>query len=82
MTLKADIDKLLEKSKEIIPAETLALMEAYTERLHQSGILDKILKVGDKAPDFTLFDAHGEQIASMDLLAQGPLVVSFYRGGW
>ncbi|PFG34438.1 peroxiredoxin-like family protein [Sanguibacter antarcticus] len=38
--------------------------------------------VGDHAPDFTLPDATGAAVHLADLLAAGPVVVSFYRGGW
>jgi peroxiredoxin len=40
------------------------------------------LKAGDKAPDFVLNDADGKPVASRDLRAKGPLVLSFYRGVW
>jgi peroxiredoxin len=40
------------------------------------------LKAGDTAPSFALNDANGNAVASSALLAQGPLVVSFYRGVW
>ena len=40
------------------------------------------LAVGDVAPDFTLDDAVGKPVALSDLLAQGPVVVTFYRGEW
>ena len=82
MSLKADIDNLIAQSSERIPPEIQGLMAADTERLKQSGIEDNSLKAGDKAPSFTLPNAKGEQISSADLLAKGPLVLSFYRGGW
>jgi hypothetical protein len=34
------------------------------------------------APSFTLFNQDHIQVASADLLRQGPLVVSFFRGHW
>ena len=40
------------------------------------------LRVGDRAPAFTLPDARGGDIALADLLAGGPVVLVFYRGGW
>ncbi|MGO8874044.1 MAG: peroxiredoxin-like family protein [Acidimicrobiales bacterium] len=40
------------------------------------------LAVGDTAPDFTLSDAIGNQVALADLLGRGPVVVTFYRGEW
>ena len=38
--------------------------------------------VGDELPPFTLPDDGGRLVASADLLANGPLVVSFNRGNW
>ena len=40
------------------------------------------LKVGDKAPDFTLPNVRGESVSLSDILAKGPAVVAFYRGAW
>lgn len=33
-------------------------------------------------PDFLLPNAEGRLVGSAELLAQGPLVVTFFRGGW
>ncbi|SHJ19238.1 Peroxiredoxin [Mesonia phycicola] len=40
------------------------------------------IKIGEKAPEFKLPNAKGEQIVLSSLLAQGPVVVTFYRGSW
>jgi peroxiredoxin len=50
--------------------------------LTDSGIAQNTLPVGAKAPEFTLPDQNGNQISSADLLAKGPIVVSFFRGRW
>jgi AhpC/TSA family len=43
---------------------------------------NKVLQVGDRAPDFTLPDAStGEMVSLEDLLGQ-PLVIQFGRGTW
>jgi peroxiredoxin len=47
-----------------------------------SGQAERALKVGDKAPSFDLPDQDGSVVSSADLLKQGPVVVSFYRGVW
>lgn len=57
-------------------------MHRATAGLIASGAADKALKVGDKAPDFALNDPQGNAVSSAELLAQGPLVVTFYRGVW
>jgi peroxiredoxin Q/BCP len=36
------------------------------------------LKVGDKAPDFTLPDTEGKPVTLSRLLAQGPVILAFY----
>lgn len=40
------------------------------------------MAVGDKAPNFTLPDAKGQQVSLASLLEQGPVVLTWYRGGW
>ena len=82
MSLKEDIDKLKEQSSRNIPEETLALMLTDTERLKQSGIVEKSLKAGEKAPSFSLPNVNGEIVSLEELLAGGPVVLNFYRGGW
>jgi len=57
-------------------------MRRATEELIASGAAARALKAGDRAPEFALKDASGREIASRELLAKGPLVVTFYRGVW
>lgn len=40
------------------------------------------IKIGQTAPGFELPDAAGESISLDDLLAKGPVVLTFYRGSW
>ncbi len=59
--------------------------KAYTrlvEWLRKTDVASGALKVGDTAPDFLLPDPHGRLHSSEHLRGEGPLVVSFYRGGW
>ena len=46
------------------------------------GIKQQALKIGDRAPSFALFNQDHMQVVSNDLLREGPLVVSFFRGHW
>lgn len=71
--------------KEVLPQIPEAVREVLvrtTEDQVKSGIANKALKVGDKAPDFTLPNVRGESVSLAKLLAKGPVVVAFYRGSW
>lgn len=50
--------------------------------LREADVVSHALQVGDTAPDFLLPDEEGRLHSSKYLRAQGPLVISFYRGGW
>lgn len=62
--------------------EAIETMHRATAELKATGIESRALKVGDRAPEFRLFNQDHVEVASADLLRQGPLVVSFFRGHW
>ena len=82
MNLKQRLEALRKASETRIPAEAQAIMHRATEDLRRSGIVDSVLRVNEKAPNFELLNQRGEQVRSEALLAKGPLIVSFYRGVW
>lgn len=65
-----------------VPPSVIETMRRATAELKASGAAQRALKLGDKAPAFTLEDADGNEVRSADLLRQGPLIASFYRGVW
>jgi hypothetical protein len=82
MSLAAQLEAMKQKAKEKIPAETLAKMQEAVDELRNSGILEKALAAGSTVPVFELPDEHDEPVSSTNLLADGPLVLTFYRGSW
>ena len=62
--------------------EAIEIMHRATTELKATGIEARVLKVGDYAPNFRLFNQDHVQLDSTDLLRNGPLVVSFFRGHW
>ena len=62
--------------------EALDIMHRATAELIESAQAQRARKAGDVAPEFALLDPDGKPVSSRDLLAQGPLVLSFYRGVW
>jgi hypothetical protein len=65
-----------------VPHEAIEKMHRATAELKASGIEARALKVGDRAPSFTLFNQNHVEVSSSDLLRQGPLLISFFRGHW
>lgn len=82
MLLAAELDAFRGAFMTKAPAEIRAAMERADSELLASGILDRALKSGDTAPDFTLPSSDGQIVSLKDLLKSGPVVLSFYRGGW
>ena len=62
--------------------EVIETMHRATAELKESGAETRALKIGDRAPSFTLFNQDHLQVASNDLVREGPLVISFFRGHW
>ena len=82
MGLQEKLDEYKKSFLEKAPPETVEVMQRATEDLKNSGILDKVLKAGESAPEFSLPDENGNLVELKGLLAQGSAVVSFYRGQW
>ncbi len=82
MSLQATLDTMRSSFESKLPPEIVNTMHDAAEALVQSGIMDRVLKVGDRIPQFSLPDHSGHMVGSADLLSKGPLVVGFYRGTW
>ncbi|MEM9338385.1 MAG: peroxiredoxin-like family protein [Bacteroidota bacterium] len=65
-----------------IPKEKYEVMQTSTRQLQEVKLAEGALKTGQKLPEFELPNVHGKNIKSADLLQEGTLVISFYRGGW
>lgn len=66
----------------VISPERLKIMDEATSALVRSGLRSTAVKEGDRVDDFILMDAHGRPVQLQQLLETGPVVVTFYRGGW
>ncbi len=82
MNLQQAIDQQKSQTAAKAPREVLQTMQQATQSLKDAGIENNASKVGDKAPDFTLPNVKNEDIRLSDALKKGPVVLSFYRGGW
>ncbi|WP_328829009.1 AhpC/TSA family protein [Streptomyces sp. NBC_00252] len=81
-TLNAELRTFYEARQQQIPAEIREVMQRASQELADSGQADRALATGAQAPRFRLPTATGRTLALDDLLADGPVVLTFYRGAW
>ncbi|WOF75707.1 peroxiredoxin-like family protein [Parvibaculaceae bacterium PLY_AMNH_Bact1] len=65
-----------------IPEDALSVMRKAAEELDAQGIGDNALSVGDRFPEVVLQASDGTDFVLSSLLANGPVLINFYRGGW
>jgi peroxiredoxin len=65
-----------------VPPERQAIMQRHIDQLRAGAISRSMLKVGDRAPGVVLMNAKGQTVDVARLLKKGPVIVTFYRGGW
>ncbi|MGB2685188.1 MAG: peroxiredoxin-like family protein [Olleya sp.] len=83
---KGDLDVLLDEVRQASASKfTDEKKKIYADGISSvanSGVLDSALKVGDKAHNFTLKNALNESVTLYNELKNGPVVLTWYRGGW
>lgn len=82
-TLQSDLDAFRAAWEFRVGEEIAGLIAGDIEDLRASGILDRTAKAGEKLPATgNLVDQHGKHFNLAGLLAEKPVIVTFYRGGW
>ena len=67
MALQDKLDAIREASKTRIPPEAQAIMRRSIDELRASGIMARVARVGQTAPDFTLPNAAGRAVSLTEL---------------
>ncbi|ASF38311.1 alkyl hydroperoxide reductase [Halobacillus halophilus] len=79
--MKERYNEYIEKFKATAPGDVQEKMKQAIQELEQSSD-GKGLSEGEKAPNFNLPDAKGNSIELYKQLEEGPVILTFYRGGW
>src|SRR6202000_1762329 len=77
-----ELEELSREFRSTASPERLRANAQTISDLVANGLSASALREGDVAPEFSLRDARGHVVALKTLLDRGPVVVSFYRGGW
>ena len=76
------LDRLRESFAKKAPPEAREVMQRHTRELRESGVMERVHRAGAPLPPFALRDTDGNTVRSEDLLRDGSLVISWYRGVW
>ncbi|HHH44073.1 MAG TPA: AhpC/TSA family protein [Gammaproteobacteria bacterium] len=81
-TLAAQTQQTLQEFVSALPEEQQAIVGAAFQELLSSSVAAAARTSGDPAPDFVLASVRGGSLSLREALADGPVVLSFYRGSW
>ncbi|MBO1223327.1 MAG: AhpC/TSA family protein [Candidatus Scalindua sediminis] len=80
--IQEEVNEFLDKrSGTKIDEKDKAIMVKAAQDLDRA-MPDPGLRVGEKAPDFTLVNAFGKEVRLSEQLKKGPVILTFYRGAW
>src|SRR5439155_26122819 len=82
MTLQEKLDAMREASKTRIPPEARAVMQRSIDDLRASGIMNRVARVGQTPPDFTLPNAAGRPVPPKQQRPRAPPLRPFSCGRW
>ena len=82
MNLTQELDRYKTNFKAKQPEAIKTLMAQATTDLINRKIAEESIGKGQKLANFTLPNAVGKEVTLESLLAEGAVVISFYRGGW
>jgi peroxiredoxin len=82
LSIREQSEQLQAASAARLPADVVEVFSRNSQQLHARGIPAGVVKVGDALAPFTLYNAVGKPVGLEDLVATGPAVLVFYRGGW
>lgn len=80
--LTAELNAFMNSLMDRVDPAMAEVLQRHHDLLEQSGMAERAVGLGDRAPDFTLLDQNGRSFALADALRRGPVVVLFVRGGW
>jgi len=82
MSIAAELSAVYDGFQKNGPAEITDTIRTATSNFKTSYDPSTAIQPGSTLPSFTLTDALGKSVSSSDLLAKGPLLLTFYGGEW
>lgn len=81
-SLTATIEARKAEFRATATPEKMASYAAGIDAVVEARTVAKAVQQGSKAPNFTLPNVRGTEVTLSEKLAEGPVVLTWYRGGW
>ncbi|MEM9081633.1 MAG: peroxiredoxin-like family protein [Verrucomicrobiota bacterium] len=81
-SLKEQLEARSQQAAQQIPAEIRTEFAKGIQAVEKAKITDQAKQIGDLAPNFTLKNHQGTEVSLANLLKDGPVLLTWYRGGW
>lgn len=82
VTIAEQSEQLKVTAADHLPSDVLDVFDRSIEGFLREGVPTGAVALGDSLESFTLDDASGNPVTLDQLVADGPAVIVFYRGGW
>jgi peroxiredoxin len=82
VTIGEQSEQLKAAAADHLPPDVLEVFDLGIEEFLREGVPAGAIATGDSMESFTLDDANGNSVTLDQLVANGPAVIVFYRGGW
>ncbi|WP_010521925.1 peroxiredoxin-like family protein [Aquimarina agarivorans] len=82
MSLTAKLQETKTAFSKQVPADVQVIMTNALDKLTEEGLPKTATQKGDTLKNGTLINIKKEKVDIFSFLDKGPLVISFYRGGW
>ena len=82
MALNKELSTIYNQFLETAPKEVSSIITDATSNFKKVYDPARAIQPGSAFPQFQLSDATGIKVSLNDLLAKGPILISFYRGEW
>jgi peroxiredoxin len=81
-TLQSRLDEKRFAWEAVATGEMKKIFAEGIETVVKSGVLDKAKQVGERFIDFSLKNAVNKNVKLSEYLSKGPVILTWYRGGW
>lgn len=82
MSLQAELDRIRQEELAKTPPAVREIFAEAQRYLQSTGVGGDVLAVGATAPEFVLEDVEGDAVSLAAVVARGPVILDFFRGGW